>query len=273
MTLEAPLGQQFYMVMHTRPSPIPPAELDLAILEVGHLRALPGIIFPETMPTFSTIAWCVDGAFTLAGRGWEIETPAGCVAVMSSNQYVTTQTDKGCEAYYLLLDGPQMDEIIYHNGLWPGHFPYQLLPIQWLQYLSEQLSDLSAQPSLATVGVAILQDAVRQAERGARDTLVWQARCFLHQNWQNPKTNVEAVLAHLRVSRSTLSPRFKAETGNTITEYLSTIRLYNATKMLANEPLTIKQIAFRCGFPDPAHFSKWFKQQCGKNPREMKEKV
>ena len=271
-TLNPESNDEYYSVILTRPTPIPPPNLDFAVMEVGHLRLPAGTIFPETMPTFCTLVWCVEGFLSLVGRGWRITADAGNCALLESDQYVTTETDTGCEVYYLLMDGPRMNEIIPNCHLWAGYFPFQLLPIQWLEYIGQRIHDLSLQSLLVNVGLSLFQDVERQAERGARDRLVWQACRYMRTNWHDPATNVESVLKHLGVSRSSLSPRFKAEKEVTLARYLSDIRLYQATKMLANETLSIKQIALRCGFVDATHFSKWFKKQCGKTPRTMKYK-
>jgi AraC-like DNA-binding protein len=272
--LEPQPEQEHYALIHTRPTPIPPAGIELSVMEVGHICTPPGNIFPQTMPHFCTLAWCTKGSVSLVGHGWAIHAKEGQVAVLGPGQYVTTDSGSaGCKGYYLLMDGPRIDLLLTDTGLWSGIFPYQRIPIQWLEYIAERIHDLSQQPTLATTGHTLFQDVAQQAERAAKDPLVWKACVYLQQNWQLTTTNVESVLKHLRVSRSCLSPRFKIQTGKTILEYLSDIRYYHALRMLAQEAIPIHKIAQYCGFPDAAYFSNWFKKRSGKSPREMKEKV
>ena len=243
-------------------------------MEVGHIHAPEGSIFPETLPRFCTLAWCVSGQFSFSGRGWSLPAQAGQVAAIGPGQYFSTDAQKdGCEAYYLLMDGPSMEELIAKTGLWTGVFPYLNVPITWLEYLAANIHDLSQHSTLATTGHSLFQDAYQQAERSAKDTLVWKTCCYLHRNWWHPDTNVEMVLKHLGVSRSSLSPHFKKQTGRTMLQYLNDIRYYKALHILAQESGTIRTIAKRCGFSDAAYFSHWFHKRSGKNPRDMKEKI
>ena len=85
-------------------------------MEVGHIHAPEGSIFPETLPRFCTLAWCVSGQFPFSGRGWSLPAQAGQVAAIGPGQYFSTDAQKdGCEAYYLLMDGPGMEELIAKN--------------------------------------------------------------------------------------------------------------------------------------------------------------
>ncbi len=59
---------------------------------------------------------------------------------------------------------------------------------------------------------------------------------------------------------------FKAATGFSPHQYLTTRRIEHAKRMLCQSPLTITQVAFSCGFSSAAHFATTFQQHTGLQP-------
>jgi len=47
--------------------------------------------------------------------------------------------------------------------------------------------------------------------------------------------------------------------------------LLNQDRLLAGEPCSLAELAWRCGFADPAHFSRAFKCRFGAPPREFRK--
>lgn len=68
-----------------------------------------------------------------------------------------------------------------------------------------------------------------------------------------------------------LSILFKKETGKTITDYMTNIRMKNARELLKNPDFKIFEISERIGYADPNHFSRSFKQLEGMYPTEFRK--
>lgn len=66
-------------------------------------------------------------------------------------------------------------------------------------------------------------------------------------------------------NRTHLAEKFKEETGTTIHNYIIFRRLADAQKMLY-EGASIKETALKCGFRNPSHFTKIFRQKLGFTP-------
>jgi transcriptional regulator GlxA family with amidase domain len=64
---------------------------------------------------------------------------------------------------------------------------------------------------------------------------------------------------------------FREHTGQTPMQYLRRVRIERARLMLGNVDLSIKEIAGRCGFDDPYHFSRVFHQVDGLPPTLYRE--
>jgi len=68
------------------------------------------------------------------------------------------------------------------------------------------------------------------------------------------------------LSESRLSRLFKAATGYTLRDYISSARLEAGRQLLGSSSLSIKQVAAQVGVA-PSHFSRAFKASFGLSPR------
>ena len=80
-----------------------------------------------------------------------------------------------------------------------------------------------------------------------------------------------AAAAGLSVSQ--LARLFRERTGHAPMQYLRRVRVDRARHLLADIDLSIKEIAGRCGFDDPYHFSRVFRQLDGLPPTLYREAV
>lgn len=60
--------------------------------------------------------------------------------------------------------------------------------------------------------------------------------------------NIETLAEHVAMSPRNLSRVFKEQTGVTILEYLTQLRIENARNLLSNTDYTLNQVAAKCGF-------------------------
>jgi AraC-like DNA-binding protein len=267
-------GEQFYLKAFTRPSPLPPDGFRLGVMEVCHTSCPQGEIYPEHESYFCALVWGICGRFTAYVDGVPFSFQSGEFMLLEPGGTLRVQAEEEVnEAYYLLLDGPQAKKIVQETGFWSGVFPYIRPPMVWLERIAEEMNDLGQQKTMASTGHSLIITAFQDAAHAAPDRLVWDACCFIQQNWNQRGLNVESVLAHMNVSRSTLSPRFRKMTGKTILEYIMDIRYRKVLKMLQTEYDSIATIARKSGFPDASYFSVWFRKRSGVSPRSMKRKV
>ena len=265
---------EFFNIMLTRPSPLPPKGLGLGVLEICHIRAQKGELFPAAESYYCSLAWGISGQASLYLDGVRHIIRGGEFLLIEPGGELSAVADEDqSEFYYLLLDGPQAKTIARDVGLWNGVFPTIQPPTVWLERIAQGIDHLKNQENLATIGHALLVSAAHDAAKGAPDKMVWDACFYLQKNWNQPGMNVEMVLSHLNVCRSTLSPRFRKITSKTLLDYLMDIRYRNVLKMLQYDYETITTIASRCGFPDASWFSTWFRKRHGVSPSEIKRKV
>ncbi len=105
-----------------------------------------------------------------------------------------------------------------------------------------------------------------------------------------PRTGLRAITAYISehfaepLSTRTLSATFgyneayfsrmfKQSTGESVTQYITALRLNHARKLLKETADSISTIAQKCGFADAFYFSNCFKRTIGQTPREYRNQA
>ena len=83
-----------------------------------------------------------------------------------------------------------------------------------------------------------------------------------------PEFNIDLLSDKLSMSRRHLSHKIKTLTGQTVNEFVKTVRLNKGVEMMLNTDQTISEIAYQLGYTAPANFSRSFSKQFGKTPTE-----
>lgn len=79
----------------------------------------------------------------------------------------------------------------------------------------------------------------------------------------------EGFCKEIGMSRSQLHRKLKSLTSQPASEFIRTIRLKQAAKLLKDSRLSVEEITYRVGFNSPAYFAKCFKTLFGKTPSEF----
>ncbi len=66
---------------------------------------------------------------------------------------------------------------------------------------------------------------------------------------------------------------FKKITNKTFTQFVNEYRLVHASKLLAEQPISITQVCYDSGFNNFSHFNKSFKAFTGQNPSEYRNQL
>jgi AraC-like DNA-binding protein len=105
----------------------------------------------------------------------------------------------------------------------------------------------------------------RDEEMWITGNLTVRVKEYLQQHYHRPLTQTE-IAKRLRVSRNYLATTYKQQTGKTIGQDLTQIRLLHAKKLLLEEQLPVKDIAKMVGFTSAEHFSRMFLRYEGITP-------
>lgn len=103
----------------------------------------------------------------------------------------------------------------------------------------------------------------------AKNTFSTQVILYLEEYYQQ-KIKVADIANTINTSYRTLARRFLAETGITITEKLTQIRLDRAKQLLSSTKLPMYDVAAASGFENEFYFSRIFKQKENISPKEYR---
>lgn len=103
-----------------------------------------------------------------------------------------------------------------------------------------------------------------------KNTLVEQFERYLAQNISTKHFSITEALNRIPMSQDHFRRLFKQQTNRTPLEYLTTLRINHAKRLLTNDYLQIKQVADLVGFEDPYYFSRLFAKTTGKSPTEWR---
>jgi two-component system response regulator YesN len=81
---------------------------------------------------------------------------------------------------------------------------------------------------------------------------------------------LEILAGRAKLSISRLAHRFKEETGATLIEYLTWVRISHAQRLLVETDKSCQQIADEVGYNNQSYFSRAFRRVVGITPRQFR---
>ena len=100
--------------------------------------------------------------------------------------------------------------------------------------------------------------------------IIEAATKYICKNFSENLT-LEDVASKCHVNKCYLSKLFKSIMGVNFINYVNSIRIQNASKMLINSDMSIMEISEKCGFNSQNHFCEVFKNVKGVSAREFRK--
>lgn len=91
----------------------------------------------------------------------------------------------------------------------------------------------------------------------------------IKEHFADPEFNANAVIEQSGMSRSVFYKKFKTVSNKSVNELIKQTRLHHASQLLAENNLTISEVAYLCGFSDPSYFNRVFKEEFQVTPGEF----
>lgn len=98
-----------------------------------------------------------------------------------------------------------------------------------------------------------------------------KASAFVEEHLSELEFSVESLAELMCMSRSNLHLKFKAITGDSISEFIKKIRFRKAVELLESEKYNVTEVSMMTGFSSPSYFTKVFKKVFGYLPTEYKK--
>lgn len=96
-----------------------------------------------------------------------------------------------------------------------------------------------------------------------------RVRGLIDEHISDTEYSIGELCRDIGMSRTTVYNKIKALTGESIVEYIRTMRLTKGKELLATGEYTVSTVAYMVGFSDPKYFSSSFKRKFGVSPSRM----
>ncbi|WP_294596521.1 helix-turn-helix domain-containing protein [uncultured Rikenella sp.] len=100
------------------------------------------------------------------------------------------------------------------------------------------------------------------------DPAMQSALATIHTRFADPLA-ISDVAAEAGVSSRYLRKLFDRNLNLSPLEYLTRVRVDRAVELLRNTEMSVKEVAFACGFRSPQYFARVFRQQTGRAPKSL----
>lgn len=101
---------------------------------------------------------------------------------------------------------------------------------------------------------------------------VQKAVLYIEENLSG-ELGLQTLANALELSPGYLSGLFHRETGRTLTEHITDVRMKHAMHLLTTTRLQVQNVAQLCGVPDANYFTKLFRRQYGVTPRHYRRSL
>lgn len=128
----------------------------------------------------------------------------------------------------------------------------------------------TSRPPVTTETVAAKLVARESTLSSPQARLAERALTLITESLAKADLDVAFLCGRLGVSRRSLELTTRQQLDKSPYQMLSETRLNKATTLLRETNQTIAKVGESCGYPEPHHFSAWFKQRVGLSPKNFR---
>jgi two-component system response regulator YesN len=112
----------------------------------------------------------------------------------------------------------------------------------------------------------------KEKKNESSDDVVGDVIRYMEKNFGNTGLSIADILGQVPVNQTYLRKMFKEETGKTLNEYLTGIRMEKAKELILDTQDKLADIAWQTGYSDVSYFSNCFKKYFGTSPKSLRMK-
>lgn len=103
------------------------------------------------------------------------------------------------------------------------------------------------------------------------DVTVKKIKDYVEKNFMMENLNLGQIAKEFHMSPNYICRIFKEQTGSTLMQYISNLKIYQAKKLLVESEMKIGEISNRLGYSSQYYFSIGFKKSTGYSPKEYRK--
>ncbi|MDG4657321.1 response regulator [Ectobacillus antri] len=161
-------------------------------------------------------------------------------------------------------------EYLVIRDRWLNRYGYEIREESvWESYWDVQSNfSLAAFLERKQSNVQTFLQEIKQRKGKQQNTMV-EIEQYIKQNYQK-ELRLQEIAEMFYLSKEHISRRFKQEYGETLSDYVTNIRMEKAKLLLQNESFKIYEVAAMVGYQDDKYFRKVFKKATGITPNEYR---
>lgn len=113
---------------------------------------------------------------------------------------------------------------------------------------------------------------INERRTGKNHNIIERVKEIINERYMDNIT-ISDIAENVYMSPTYISLIFRKETGETIYEYLTKVRIERAKDLLKDPIKKLYEVCDEVGYTDPSHFSKLFKKHTGQTPSRYRELV
>jgi YesN/AraC family two-component response regulator len=111
-----------------------------------------------------------------------------------------------------------------------------------------------------------IKDLVHSAKDKA---FMEQLLAIIESHLTNPDMDVDYICTQISMSRTKLYQKIKNITGQSIGEFIRTVRLKKAVEIMTHQDVPLTEVMYSVGIQTQSYFTKAFKKEFGKTPSQF----
>ncbi|MGC6455686.1 MAG: helix-turn-helix domain-containing protein [Coraliomargaritaceae bacterium] len=197
-----------------------------------------------------------------------------CSSDRLAREYILKSNQLGleCGHDYLLtsIDNEPTESIFARIGITSFELPMIACGKEAAKQLQRCFSRKTApKPNIHFVGPSKL--IIRDSSLASRPARLAQAAVnYIHEHFQDAKLDTTALARAVNTSRRVLELALREAELASPYQLISRVRLNHAQHCLTHTDLPIMEVGRLSGYPEPHHFSAWFKARTGQSPRSYR---
>jgi AraC-like DNA-binding protein len=255
-----------------RPAVHPGSRIPLRVRSIGLYGVEAGWRDVEKALDFVQLQWVLSGELEICAekKSWRIA--AGQSGVLFPGDRLRIRAVQRTRYRWLTVDGPLAENIVRAFGFGRDARPSGPCPEELYAELNADIRRITPKgqqraSALAYQIFCLAAEDNRPAESG---TPAAEALEYIRQRFADPGLNVNTLAERLGTNRSSLSRAFRQAHGITVIHALTEQRIQAAVSLLREHNIPVAEAGRRCGFADPAYFSRVLKSRLGCGPRALR---
>ena len=219
------------------------------------------------------------GILRLNNRQYDVHEHQIFLIPDNTRAFYQADENEPWEYVWMHIGGPKIPQILKESGLSQEHPVYTPIDRSSAKIIEDLVMDMLKHynrqyyciGTIYKICDYMIEKSASKEEKEVNNSLLYVKNVisYIRLKYSEP-VKIDQIALSLGLNRSYLTRLFKDATGYSLQEYLITYRMKMAVKLLADESLSVNQVASSVGYTDTFTFSKAFKRHFGKSPSEYR---